>query len=109
MTKIQTDAEIAVIISITKNFPNASLLLCRTHLVRQWLRWFKFFLGGDFYLNQFLLGIWKFILGITFIDLSNKEIRNTVFQIFEKFYASPEMRGFKKNSNNLFHIYVQII
>ena len=96
ITKIQVDAEIAVITSIIRNFPNASLLLCRTHLVRQWLRWWKLFLGGDFYKNKFLIGIWKYVLGITFLDLSDNEIRINVFRIFEKFYASPEMRGYKK-------------
>ena len=53
ITKIQVDAELAVINSIFKNFPNSSLLLCRTHLVRQWLRWFKHFIGGDFYKKNF--------------------------------------------------------
>ena len=96
LTKIQVDAEIAAVNSIIENFPNASLLLCRTHLVRQWLRWFKYFMGGYFFQNSFLLGIWKFVLGITFLDLSNREIRNNVFTIFEKFYASDEMKGFKK-------------
>ena len=60
--------------------------------MRQWLNWWKLFLGGDFYKNKFLTGIWKFVLGINFVDLSDKKIRINVFQVFEKFYASPEMR-----------------
>ena len=81
ITKIQVDAEIAVITSIIRNFPNASLLLCRTHLVRQWLRWWKCFLGGDFYKNKFLTGIWKYVLGITFLDLSDNRYATVSNQI----------------------------
>ena len=35
-------------------------------------------------------------LTITFIDLSNKEILNTVYRIFEKFYNDPQMKGHKR-------------
>ena len=55
--KIQIDAEKAVIQSVSRNFPESNILLCRVHLCRAWLKRFKFFMGGLFFKNDFLLSI----------------------------------------------------
>ena len=100
--KIQLDAEKAAINSIITNFPEVEILLCRTHLARSWLKWWKYYLGGYFFKNEFLLKIWKFLLGMTFLDLQNQEIKNHVNRIFENWYNSTELknigkkRGFKR-------------
>ena len=94
--KIQIDAELAVIQSVRQNFPESTILLCRVHLCHAWFKRFKFFMGGLFYKNDFLLSIWKWILGITFLDLSNYKILRNVYRIFEEKYSSPKMKGLKK-------------
>ena len=53
--------------------------------MRQWLNWLKLFLGGDFYKNKFLTGIWKFVLGINFVDLSDKKYVLTFFKFLRNF------------------------
>ena len=94
--KIQIDAEKAVIQSVSQNFPESNILLCRVHLCRAWLKRFKFFMGGLFFKNDFLLSIWKMLLGITFLNLSNYEILRHIYRIFEEKYVCPQMKGFKR-------------
>ena len=57
-------------------------------------------MGGNFSKNKFLYGIYKFICGITFINLQDRQVLGRVFEIFIQFYKAPECKKFKKKFKN---------
>ena len=93
LTKIKLDCELACLGALDALFPKCTILLCRVHIIRNWAKWFKHYVCQTFFKNKYYASIFRFFLGITFMDLRDTDILDAIFEHLNYVYESPEMRS----------------